>query len=626
MERDWKTGEMRQATRSGWDENGVRVDNIPDFEEGYEIPNPYRPGETHFVTHNDVFSRSEYNPTQYPVIADTAHWRVQQLGQKMTRQDWIDGDGDGKYREAMKEQLRRQQAVVDSPHTRIVIHAPISATAGITKSGFKSQLETGRSKGYKNRESREGFEAATLGVVHSDEDKSKGVIYGALHVGGVRDAAAIGAEQYGEVGFVLKREVHQRATFTEGDSLSMCYEPSPLTGVQTRFAGHVGNGGVDARSRDSEQRQWRLTDDEYSARLSPTPRKKHSYMEAQVLGGVSMDDVEYVTIRKGTELPATVRKRLRDRGIPIVEYDIADVAPPIIGVEEYWPDKPAKPYTMPKFDTGDWGNLPTPTGKRAFVANILKHLAGKHDQASHGGKRHGGYRLNDPDNPKPDASISADSRDAAKAMRDHIATIEPAMTRDMIDLAGAHGGEMVGLDFRLKSEKSLARKVEAEKGDFGGDATKTAQSMSDVVRYTMAFDEGDYVKSSQSVISDLEAKGYKTRVKNYWTGNDPYQGINVAVTHPDGTVFELQFHTPKSVTVKEKVHLIYEQYRTTREPRQRWKLYDGMVRISNAIPVPSGNILGFGELKVQPFTLKMRTLLKQMAEMLSANESAWMED
>jgi len=613
METDWKTGEKRQMRESAYVDGVWTADVNPVFEDGYNVPDGN--GGTRFVRHNDIF-RAENR--EYPVVAETADWRVKRTGQKLTRQEWLDDDTDGKFREGIDIQLRRQQAIVDSPHTRIVIHAPVSATAGITKSGFKSQLETGRSKGYKNRESREGFEAATLGVVHSDDDKSKGVIYGALHVGGVRDPAAIGAEQYGEVGFVLKRGVHERSTFTEGDSLSMCYESSPLTGRQTQVNGHVGHGGVDAVNRDLSA--WGVSDEAFAGRISPQPRKAHAYYEAQVLGGVSMDDIDYVTIPRGTQLPATAVKRLRERGIPIVEYDVASVTPKIVRMVDNYPDK-GEIYQTPEYEKGGlFTNLPEPASKTGVVANIWKHLGGKHDQASHGGKRHGGYKLNDPDNPKPDASVPEDSRLAAKAMRDHIASIEPGMTRDMIDLAGAHGGEMVGLDFRLKSEKSLARKVEAEKADFGGDATKAAQAMSDVARYTIAFDEGDYVKGSEAVVADLEAKGYKTRVKNYWTGNDPYQGINIAVTHPDGTVFELQLHTPRSATVKEKVHLIYDRYRVAKSPRERFRLYDSMVRISNAIPVPSGNILGLGDLKVQPFTLKMRSLVKQMSEML---ESAW---
>jgi hypothetical protein len=514
------------------------------------------------------------------------------------------------------------------PHTRIVVHAPLSAVGGITSGGFKSQIATGRGKGYKNRDDREGFEAGLLGVVHPKDDKSRGVIYGALHTGGVRHSDAIGAEQYGEVGFVLKRDVHQRATFTEGDSLSRCYEFSPLAGTQTQVNGHRNSGGVDVRLRGDDNK-YGTSAEQFDADITPTPRRSKAYREAQVIGGVSLADVEYVTIPVGTKLPDTARRRLTKAGIKIVEYNPEDASPGRDGVETLYPEK-GQPYDIPKYKQGDWGNLPLPSDKAVTFAVdlfkfrrrhinrepleslpvstswmnptvMVKHLAGKHDQASHSGKRHGGYRLSDVDNPKADASVSQDSRDAAKAIRDAAMEIEPGMTADMIDLANAHGGQMEGLDFRVKSEKSLARKVEAEKQDFDGDAMKTAESMSDVVRYTMSFDERQYTAGTEAVLADLQSKGYQTRTKNYWQSDDPYQGINVAVTHPNGTVFELQFHTPKSVMEKEKVHLIYDNYRTEPSKKRRWAMWQEMVGISNAIPVPPGNLLGIGELRSQTF-------------------------
>jgi hypothetical protein len=63
---------------------------------------------------------------------------------------------------------------------------------------------------------------------------------------------------------------------------------------------------------------------------------------------------------------------LAKAGIPIVEYDLADVAPPIIGTEDRYPMK-GKPYEVPKFADGDWGNIPEPTTKTlGVIADIFK--------------------------------------------------------------------------------------------------------------------------------------------------------------------------------------------------------------------------------------------------------------
>lgn len=383
-----------------------------------------------------------------------------------------------------------------------------------------------------------------------------------------------------------------------------------MTGTQTRFNGHSVNGGVDAASGWSRQG----TPGEFSESLQKKPKAISSgYREAQVLGGVNLADIEYVTVPAGTKFPAASRRKLEKAGIPVIEYDRASFTP-LKGVDEV-----GELQFTPAKEGGIWTPLPEPTAKRiGVVVDIFKHLAGKHDQRSHSGKStsHGGYQLNEPKNPQPKAGqYREDSVQAASAERARIAEIEPAMTREMIDIANAHGATMEGLDFRLKSDESLARKVDAEKDtDFGGDATKTAQSMSDVVRYTMTYPDAEYAGNVESTIADMEARGYKARVKNYWEMDDPYQGINVALTHPSGVKVELQFHTPKSVKVKETVHGLLDKFRTESNPRTKFGLWDRMVRVSNQIPVPPPpeQLLSIGDLKSQTFTLKMREMVKQI--------------
>jgi flagellar motor switch/type III secretory pathway protein FliN len=616
MEPDWDTPRtaenprpMKQATEADYDAPhvpGVGYPRKPAFDLVYELP------DGKVVNHQELFRNSDFDSPDIQIIKKTAESRLAKISQINTRQRAIDGDGDGKFNEAMKTQLSRQQAIVDSPNTRIVIHAPVSAVGGIVTSGrFKSQHETGRSKGYKGKEVREGFEASSMGTVLGD-DKTKAPIYGAVHVGGVQDPHAFSLGQYGDVGFVLRRDTHERAMFTDGDSLNLCYEASPMTGVQTRFNGHSVNGGVDAVS------SWRRQDDAtFPESLQKKPKAiAGGYREAQVLGGVNLADIEYVTVPAGTKFPAASRRKLEKAGIPVIEYDRGAFTP-LKGVDDV-----GELQFTPAKEGGIWTPLPEPTAKRiGVVVDIFKHLAGKHDQRSHSGKSssHGGYQLNEPKNPQaPAGKYGEDSVQAAKAERTRIAEIEPAMTREMIDIANTHGAKMEGLDHRLKSDESLARKVDAEKDtDFGGDATKTAQSMSDVVRYTMTYPEAEYAGNVQATITDMEARGYKARVKNYWEMDDPYQGINVALTHPSGIKVELQFHTPRSVKVKETVHGLLDKFRAEPNARTRFGLWDRMVRVSNQIPVPPPpeQLLSIGDLKSQTFKMReMREMVKQLMQ------------
>lgn len=221
-------------------------------------------------------------------------------------------------------------------------------------------------------------------------------------------------------------------------------------------------------------------------------------------------------------------------------------------------------------------------------------------------KKYKGYDLSEPDNPTPkDGEFPDDVVEAAKKHRAEIEKVEAEITKLLIDLAEKNNARMEGLDFRLKSLKSLMRKIAAEKdSEHDGDAEAAAKSMSDVVRYTMSYSPEDYVEGIKGVIDAMKESGYEMRIKNYWKGGDPYQGINVAVTHPDGTQFELQFHTPQSVVEKEKIHLLYEEYRTSQDPRQRFTLYNRMVRIAEKIdvPYPPDELLNIGIVKEQPFT------------------------
>ena len=221
-------------------------------------------------------------------------------------------------------------------------------------------------------------------------------------------------------------------------------------------------------------------------------------------------------------------------------------------------------------------------------------------------KKYKGYELKEPDNPEPKpGEFPDDVIEAAKKHRAEIEKVEAEITKLLIDLAEKNNARMEGLDFRLKALKSLMRKIDAEKdSEHGGDAQKAAEAMSDVVRYTMSYGEEDYVAGVKDVVEQMQKLGYDLRIKNYWQSDDPYQGINVAVTHPDGTKFELQFHTPQSVAEKEKIHLMYEDYRGSTDPKQRWELYQKMVEIANKIgvPVPPEELLSIGEIKVQPFS------------------------
>jgi hypothetical protein len=210
--------------------------------------------------------------------------------------------------------------------------------------------------------------------------------------------------------------------------------------------------------------------------------------------------------------------------------------------------------------------------------------------------------LSTPSNPKYTGG-NPEVLKVTRELRDRYGKEEPKITALMQEMANKYGMQSVGLAHRIKSEMSLGRKIESEKDHpkFGGDAKKAAEDMSDVIRYTMRTQPGEYGKKVRDTIADFQKQGYTARVKNYWSPGQPYRGINVALTSKEGIKVELQFHTPDSLRIKDRIHKAYEKFRVSKNDRQRERLFDQMVKISNQLKMPKGDVMGVGEIKQLQF-------------------------
>lgn len=160
----------------------------------------------------------------------------------------------------------------------------------------------------------------------------------------------------------------------------------------------------------------------------------------------------------------------------------------------------------------------------------------------------------------------------------------------MQSLAKQTGGEIVGLDYRFKSEESLTRKIadrtqeKVDKAVKNGKDVESVRSNSiakeveknnDALRYTVTFSPDKYVEGYNKTVEALEKQGYEIRQSdNYWltkgTGKDTgYRGINATITAPNGQKFELQFHTPESFEFKNDNHYLYEEARKPNVSEER---------------------------------------------------------
>lgn len=174
---------------------------------------------------------------------------------------------------------------------------------------------------------------------------------------------------------------------------------------------------------------------------------------------------------------------------------------------------------------------------------------------------------------------------------------EPAITRDLQDIVGSTrgtinyeveiGGETKhALDFRLKGGGSLKRKITSDFVE-GANLDYIEGHIYDNVRYTDLAGGDFLVEDYAKVQAELEARGYKIlRVKNTLGNPDAvYRGLNTVVESPDGYRFELQFHTPESIDIKERAHVLYEEQRQdSTSAADKLRLDEEMKKISSSLP------------------------------------------
>jgi hypothetical protein len=187
---------------------------------------------------------------------------------------------------------------------------------------------------------------------------------------------------------------------------------------------------------------------------------------------------------------------------------------------------------------------------------------------------------------------------ATHTVRSRVAEIEPAVTALLVDQAAREkGAKMVGLDFKIKSVDSLARKItdKTVAKDKGTTHIEVANEIGDVLRYTMEVPAKNYTETVNATIASLKDSGYAIEISNYWPAGGAYRGINTSVSKDDAT-FELQFHTPQSFTTKEET--LHADYEIMRDPKQtleaQKEAYDRMVLVSNKMTQPAG-VLSIGE-------------------------------
>ena len=178
----------------------------------------------------------------------------------------------------------------------------------------------------------------------------------------------------------------------------------------------------------------------------------------------------------------------------------------------------------------------------------------------------------------------------ARNMLSDLSKVEPQITRTLDSIAKSSHGHLEGLDFRLKSEESLIRKIETDALLDGISIQEAAKRINDGLRYTTVFDPRNFgVRYGEMKIKLINAGFEVKKVKNTWLDTGPYKGVNT-ILEKDGIAFEMQYHTKESFDLKNgKLHELYEERRlSTTSQKRKFELDEEMVRLSKNLTVPNG--------------------------------------
>ena len=190
------------------------------------------------------------------------------------------------------------------------------------------------------------------------------------------------------------------------------------------------------------------------------------------------------------------------------------------------------------------------------------------------------------------------------------------ITPIVVEICHSFGGEMVGLEYKIKREDSLARKISAYL-DKGLTISEAIKDISDSLRFTSVIKADRFTEHVKNVCGELEKKGFKiSKIKNNFIDKNGkpskgYKDMNLNFTDKSGFAFELQFNTPEGMKAKEGLekkkdgtwgkradgamssHFYYEQSRVL-DPndvknKERLNYFAYMTeKIWQDVPIPSG--------------------------------------
>ncbi len=119
-------------------------------------------------------------------------------------------------------------------------------------------------------------------------------------------------------------------------------------------------------------------------------------------------------------------------------------------------------------------------------------------------------------------------------------------------------GKFHKFDHRFKAPASVYETLHVRP-----DTPKNIEEISDLIRFSVLFDNQNYTKSTINTLHALEDRGFEViSIWNAWTDHKyPYNAINTILADGAHGNFELQFHTPQGARINDSTHKMYEERR-----------------------------------------------------------------
>lgn len=187
-------------------------------------------------------------------------------------------------------------------------------------------------------------------------------------------------------------------------------------------------------------------------------------------------------------------------------------------------------------------------------------------------------------------SVTDEQYGIAGEYLDRVRQVEPEVTNELVATAKRMGGDMIGLDYRVKTRNSLARKMMSDVQESGGElsARQALAEINDALRYTIRLDNARYSDEVYRFLIDADTRGLLVKSKIRWSEGDSYRGVNAVLKHPKtGQMYELQFHTQGSLNLKDKNHPLYERHRRMRPDNpEKDSLNQQMIGNAESVELP----------------------------------------